>query len=381
MQRVQSPIIPVVGELIRQNPGTISLGQGVVNYTPPAKSWEYLERFYSNPGNHKYQMVEGIPELLEPIAEKLQNENDIDLADERRIVVTAGGNMAFLSAILAIADPGDEIIHLVPYYFNHEMAVTIAGCTPISVATDDSYQPRLEAIEAAITERTRALVTISPNNPTGAVYPAGMLKKINALCKRFGIYHIHDEAYEYFTYDGERHYSPASDLSSVDHTISLFSLSKAYGFASWRIGWMIIPAELFENIRKIQDTNLICPPVVSQWAAAGALAEGRSYCDRYIAALASVRSMVLSRLETVSDIAEAPRATGAFYVLLRLRTAMADMKVVERLIREYHVAVIPGSTFGIDGGCYLRVAYGALDEASVEDGIERLARGLRSICG
>ena len=381
MQRVQSPIIPVVGELIRNNPGTISLGQGVVNYAPPEKSREYIERFYSDPGNHKYQMVDGIPELVELIAEKSKNENQIDLSDERRIVVTAGGNMAFLNAILAIADPDDEIIHLVPYYFNHEMAVTIAGCKPVCVATDDSYQPRIEAIEAAINERTRGIVTISPNNPTGVVYPEATIQKISAICRRYGIYHIHDEAYEYFTYDGERHYSPASDPSTANYTISLFSLSKAYAFASWRIGWMIIPTELFENIRKIQDTNLICPPVISQWAAAGALAAGRSYCDNHISALASVRSMVLSKLEALSDIAEGPRATGAFYVLLRLRTSMSDMEVVERLIREYRVAAIPGSTFGIEEGCYLRIAYGALDEASVEDGIQRLVGGLRAICG
>ena len=381
MSAVQTPIIPVVGELIRSNPGTISLGQGVVNYGPPRGAIDSIQTFLADPSNHKYQMVHGIPELLDRIETKLAVENGITIGGERTIVVTAGGNMAFLNAVFAITEPGDEIIHLVPYYFNHEMAVTMADCRPVCVATDDSYQPRVETIRAAITDRTRAVVTISPNNPTGAVYPEQTIREINRLCRDHGIYHIHDEAYEYFTYEDATHFSPASDGESSGHTITLFSLSKAYGFASWRIGWMVIPSDLFPSIRKIQDTNLICPPVVSQWAAAGALAEGAGYCSDKIAALADVRRMVLGRLEEIEDFATIPPAQGAFYLLMRIDTELTAMQLVERLVREYRVAVIPGSTFGIETGCYLRVAFGALDENSVADGIDRLVKGLRNIVG
>ena len=182
--------------------------------------------------------------------------------------------MGFVNAVLAITDPGDEIILNTPYYFNHEMAITMADCKAVCVPTDENYQLRPEPIEKAITTRTRAVVTISPNNPSGAVYPEKTLRQVNDLCRRHGIYHISDEAYEYFIYDGARHFSPGSIAGSSQHTISLFSLSKAYGFASWRIGWMVIPERLFRPIRKIQDTILICPPVISQWAAVGAMRVG-----------------------------------------------------------------------------------------------------------
>ena len=121
------------------------------------------------------------------------------------------------------------------------------------------------------------MVTVSPNNPSGAVYTETILRDINALCKAKGIYHISDEAYEYFTYDDIEHYSVASIPDSGEHTISLYSLSKAYGFASWRIGYMLIPEHLSMSVIKAQDTILICPTRIAQEAAIAALQEGRNY--------------------------------------------------------------------------------------------------------
>ena len=119
-------------------------------------------------------------------------------------MVTAGSNMAFLNSVLALADPGDEFILPMPYYFNQEMAIRMAGCVPVPVAVRDDWQLDVPALAAAITPRTRAIVTVSPNNPTGAVYHEADLRAVNALCARHGLYHFSDEAYEYFTYDGRR---------------------------------------------------------------------------------------------------------------------------------------------------------------------------------
>jgi aspartate/methionine/tyrosine aminotransferase len=379
MQAVQSPMIPIVGALILQNPGTISLGQGVVSYGPPPEAIEAIATFLANPNLHKYQDVQGIPALRAAIAHKLFTENQIQLEGDHQVVVTAGSNMGFMNAVLAITQPGDEIILQTPYYFNHEMAIAMANCTAVLVPTDANYQLQIEAIGAAITERTRAIVTISPNNPTGAVYPAAALLAVNQLCQERGIYHISDEAYEYFTYDGIEHISPARFDPGCQHTISLFSLSKAYGFASWRIGYMAIPTHLLKAIEKIQDTILICPPVVSQYAALGALSAGRGYCVERLGAIATIRQSVLEAVRSLQDFCTVPRAEGAFYFLLNLNTQMSAMQVTERLIKEYGVAVIPGTTFGMDRGCYLRVAYAALEQATVREGCDRLIAGLRSI--
>ena len=132
MSLVQTPVIPVVGRLIRDNPGTISLGQGVVHYPPPPQAMDAIAGFAADPENHKYRLVEGIPPLLERIREKLAADNGLDLTEGHRVVVTAGGNMAFINAVLAVTDPGDDVVLLAPYYFNHEMAVAMAGAGPSS---------------------------------------------------------------------------------------------------------------------------------------------------------------------------------------------------------------------------------------------------------
>ncbi len=378
MQAVQSPIIPVVGELIKNSPGTISLGQGVVSYNPPPEAIEFLPKFLAESTNNLYKSVEGIPPLLTALAGKLQAFNGIEINEENCIVVTAGSNMGFMNAILAITNPGDEIILNTPYYFNHEMAIAMAGCRAVLVATDENYQLRPEAIAQAITPKTRAVVTISPNNPTGVVYSKAALHQVNQICQTRSIYHISDEAYEYFTYNGVKHFSPGA-FGSSKYTISLFSLSKAYGFASWRIGYMVIPKHLFVAVKKIQDTILICPPVISQYAALGALQAKEEYFQSNIGALAQVRQLVLDSLNRLQGLCSITPANGAFYFFLKVNTQIDAFELVKRLIQEYKVAVIPGTTFGMDNGCYLRVAYGALQKETAKEGIERLVQGLETI--
>ncbi|MDX2031389.1 MAG: pyridoxal phosphate-dependent aminotransferase [Blastocatellia bacterium] len=378
IQRVRTPVIPVVGELIRRHPGTISLGQGIVWYDPPSSAIDHLREFLGTPDQHKYQAVHGIPPLLEAIEAKLRTENGIDVGRGSRVVVTAGGNMAFVNALLAIADPGDEIILQTPFYFNHEMAIVMANCRAVLVPTDAAYQLQPAAIERAITERTRAVVTVSPNNPTGAVYSAAALREVNEICRSRGIYHISDEAYEYFVYGDARHASPGAAEGAAAHTISLYSLSKAYGFASWRIGYMVIPEPLFEAVRKIQDTILICPPVISQFAAVGAMQAGAAYCHEKLAQFAEVRELVMTELDALRDCCVIPPADGAFYFLIRVDSSMKPLDLVERLIREHGVAAIPGDAFGNDG-CSLRISYGALRKETVAEGVGRLVKGIRTI--
>lgn len=377
MDAVQAPIIPILGEWIRQSPGTISLGQGMVAYGPPPEALASLGTFLQHPEAHRYGPVEGLPLLVEALSHKLRRENHLDLSSSR-VVVTAGGNMAFMNAVLAVADPGDEVILQAPFYFNHEMAVVMAGCRPVTVPTDARYQLQPDAIAAAITPRTRAVVTISPNNPTGAVYPEAALRAVNALCAERGVWHVHDEVYEYFTYGQARHFSPGSIPGASAHTISLYSLSKAYGFASWRIGYMVIPGSLWVAVNKIQDTILICAPHASQAAAAGAVAVGRAYCDRHVRGLAEVRRHVLERLASIGDLCEVPSADGAFYCLLRVHTPVDSMTMAERLIREHRVATVPGAAFGLTEGCHLRISYGALAPETVDEGVGRLVEGLKA---
>jgi len=377
---VQTPIIPTVQRWVRATPGTISLGQGIVAYGPPAEALEAARRFGAASAEHMYGPVEGLAEFTDALEGKLARENNIKVRPDSRIVVTAGSNMGFMNAILAILDPGDEVIIPVPYYFNHEMGVVMVDGKVVTVQTRPDYQLDLDAIADAITPRTRAVLTVSPNNPTGVVYPESDLRALNALCRDRGIFHLHDEAYEYFTYGNAKRFSPGSIAGAGDHTISMFSLSKGYGMASWRVGYMVIPHRLFDAVNKIQDTVLVCPPAISQMAGLAAVNVGQRHSAPGVAHLGRMRKVLAQALAQPDLPCETPAADGAFYFFTRVRTTMDPMTVAERLIREHRVAAMPGSAFGA-AGCHFRLSYGLLVDETAKEGIDRLIRGLAAITG
>lgn len=382
IRNIEAPIIPLIADLIAKHPGTISLGQGTVYYGPPQTCLEQLGKFLSNP-LHRYQQALGLPELRELICHKLRLENSIFSDGINNIIVTPGANMAFMNAVLAITNPGDEIILPSPFFFSNEVAIRLAGCTPVFADCDENYQIKPCAIEKVITRRTKAVVTISPNNPTGAVYTEQALRQVNALCHERKIYHISDEAYEYFTYSQTPHFSPASIQDAADHTISLFSFSKAYGLASWRVGYMVAPTHLTENIKTIQDTLLICPPVASQYAALGCIASGRKYCDDKIHQIRASRAVLLEQLESVSDICRVPNSEGSIYLLAQIASSINELEFVKRLIQEHGVAVLPGAVFGAPTdpayGCRLRIAFGSVSKDELAEATSRLCNGIRAI--
>ena len=382
-QRIASvdlPIIPTIAKMVRDNPGTISLGQGVVSYGPPEDALQALPQQMREAGLHKYQAVSGYPPLVEALTAKLRAENGLDTAGSE-VMVTAGSNMAFLTAVLAVGDPGDEFLLPMPYYFNQEMAVRMCGCVPVPVPTRADWQLDIDALERAITPRTRAIITVSPNNPSGAVYPEADLRRVNALCRDRGLFHFSDEAYEYFTYEGARHFSPGSIPGAADHTFSFYSFSKNFGMASWRVGYVVYPADLSEAMNKVQDTNVICAPVASQLLAMTLLARGRASVDARVAELAQVRRTVHAALAELGDLAEFPRTEGALYVLMKLPGLTGDPLAFNRAMAERHrVATIPGFAFGLADtrtANYQRLSYGALDAQTVAEGVQRFVAAVR----
>ena len=377
IELVQAPVIPIVAGWTLEHPGTISLGQGIVHYPPPSEVFDAVAGVRGAPDLDRYGSVIGATALHDKIVRKVEQDNGIGFTDENAIVVSAGANMAFINAILAIADVGDEVVLLSPYYFNHHMAIEIAGCRVVAVPTDSDYQPDLDAIKDSLTPRTRAIVTVSPNNPTGAVYSSAMLNEINELCGQRGLYHISDEAYEYFTY-GTPHFSPGSISGSAPHTFSLFSLSKSYGMAGWRIGYSVVPSHLLDSMKKVQDTNLICPPMVCQVAAEAALTCGSNWCRDRASQFESVRTAAIESLSSLGSKCRVVPAHGAFYLFLKLESERPDMELVESLIREHRVAVLPGSAFGASD-CSIRISFGALEADTVREGIGRLCRGLHEL--
>ena len=275
------------------------------------------------------------------------------------------------------------MILTLPYYFNHVMAIQLAGGLPVPV--DAGLIPDLERLEAAITPRTRAIVTVSPNNPSGVVIPQRVLAGINALCARRGLFHISDEAYGAFVYGDEPHWSPGSAPGSSAHTISLHSLSKAYGMAGWRVGYMAAPEQLTAALAKVQDTVLICPPVPIQRAAVAALQAGPAWVAPRVGALADRRRQLLAAVAEhqakglpVRLLAE---PDGAFYALLQITAGRGQLDadtLMRRLVLEHRVAAVSGASFGLHG-LVLRLSYGLLDGADLGEALRRLFFGIAAI--
>jgi len=387
MEGVDTPIIPTIAAFVRNNPGTISLGQGVVNYGPPPQAIAALPSLMGDGSLHKYLGVSGHPGFIEAIHNKLAQENHIKLGTDAMVMVTAGSNMAFLNSVLAVADPGDEFILPMPFYFNQEMAIRMCGCIPVPVPTHSDWSLDVAAMAAAITPRTRAILTVSPNNPTGAVYSEASLRAVNSLCAQHGIYHFSDEAYEYFTYEGAKHFSPASIPGAMKHTLSFYSMSKNYGMASWRVGYVIFPANLFDAMNKVQDTNLICAPMPSQLLALEALKLGRNWVEPKVKALSEVRQTVYKTLEDLGDLVQFPQTQGAFYVLMKLPGLAQGIQAIEfnrAMTEKFKVASIPGFAFGLTNtqeANYQRLSYGALEAASVAEGVQRYVAAVKDWYG
>ena len=374
---VQSPVIPVMGGLIEQTPGTLSLGQGMVAWGPPdAVISAARQALQGDPQVHRYGPVEGLPPLRAAIAQHLHQHHGLDL-EASAVLVTAGSNMAFNAVVQVLCDPGDEVILPVPYYFNHAMAICLAGGVPVAV--EAGVIPDPERLAAAITPRSRAIVTVSPNNPSGAVFPPEVLRAINQLCADRGLLHISDEAYALFSYGTAQHWSPGSVPGSSAHTVTLGSLSKSHGMAGWRLGYAAAPRALMAELAKVQDTILICAPQLTQHAAVAALEAGSGWCLERIATLAERRTQVLQALEQpeVPWRLMAP-PEGAFYALLNVTTPLSSDGAMERLIREHRVALVSGSSFGLRG-CCLRLSYGMLGKAQLQEALDRLTQGLLAI--
>ena len=383
MRLISEPVIPVINRLAADHPGTISLGQGVVFYPPPPAALARAAARMGDAGRHGYGPVEGLRELRDALARKLARHNGIGVGDETTVFITAGANMAFHALVLAVCDPGDEVILLRPWYFNHQMTLEMCGCRAVGVDTDARDYPVVKRIAAAITPKTRAVVTISPNNPSGRVYPRELLTAVNELCARRRVYHVSDEAYADFTYTGHRHFSPGSLSGARAHTLSLFTFSKSYGMASWRVGYVVAPRRLHDALTKVQDNVVICTPTISQLTALHCLEEERDYPAGQRAVIETNRELCLNELGKLhaEGLVEAVAAEGAFYIFLRLRRRCDDYGLAETLIREHRIAVLPGSAFGERGAPCLRVSYGALQPDGVGEGIRRLVSGLRACLG
>eukprot|EP00968_Pinguiococcus_pyrenoidosus_P011205 scaffold895_cov315-Pinguiococcus_pyrenoidosus.AAC.54 len=253
-----------------------------------------------------------------------------------------------MNVALALAEPGDRVGLVAPYYFNHLMALQMTGLADTLVpcpSEPHSMLPDLAALEAVI-PGMKMLTLCNPCNPTGVVYPKDFLQRVSDLCARAGCWLVVDNTYEYFVYGEHEH-----DALSGDHVVNIFSFSKAYGMMGWRVGYLAYPPALEPSLMKVQDTIPICPPIISQRLALETLAFGREWVLSHFETLGKNRGAVVAALQEGLQTASTPDngarvygGQGAIYLLAKLPHHFQDDAVlVERLAKEHGVVVIPGA--------------------------------------
>jgi aspartate/methionine/tyrosine aminotransferase len=372
----QAPIINLLSQVSIPN-NVISLGQGIPFFNPPKEAVNAAKKTLAQPVGYQYTPDQGLLELREVIAEKIKREQQVDIHPQKNVMVTSGANQAFMNIVLTLTSPGDEIIFFTPTYFNYVMATQLADCKPVFISTMESFQPDLTFLKEMISKKTKAIVTISPNNPTGAVYSKETLNAINNLCRDHHLYHISDEVYEYFLYDDAIHSCPLGFDHDLSHTISLFSLSKSFSLSGYRIGYIIFPAHLKDNLLKVQDTIGICAPAPMQAAAVNAIPLGAKYCQSFMNTLEKNRLLVKRMLSSIPFV-NLQWTKGAYYFFITVNSSYPSDMIAKRLIEEFGVIVLPGSIFDVQSASF-RISYGNLSEEEMNVAMKRLINGLQHI--
>ena len=340
--------------------GAVNLAQGMPDFPAPQEIKEIACRAIMSDVN-QYAITWGAPRFRNAIAEKTGRHLGLDIDPEREITVTCGSTEAMIASLLAVIDPGDEVIVFEPFYENYGPDAILSGAIPRYVTLqppDWSFDS--DRLAAAFNERTRAIIINTPNNPTGKVFSREELQRIAELCIRWDVIAVTDEIYEHILYDGSSHCAMATLDGMRDRTITINGLSKTYSVTGWRVGYAIASAALTAGIRKVHDFLTVGAAAPLQEAGAAALGLPDSYYRELASAYQQRRDTLLDGLRRAGLRCSVPR--GAYYIMADISavTALDDLEFTGHLVRGVGVAVVPGSSFfhrASDGSRYIRFCF------------------------
>ncbi|MEN6610184.1 MAG: aminotransferase class I/II-fold pyridoxal phosphate-dependent enzyme [Methanoregulaceae archaeon] len=355
----------------------ISLGVGEPDFDTP---WNICEAgIYSiEQGNTAYTSNRGLQPLREAVARNLDQAYGIRYDPETEMIITTGVSEALDIAIRTVVDPGDEILIAQPCYVSYPPCVTLAGGKPVAVpcTEKDRFKLNPETLAERITKKTKALIINFPNNPTGGVMGEGDLKAIADLVIDHDLLVISDEVYSELTYDS-RHTAAASLPELRDRTITLNGFSKAYSMTGWRVGYLCAPRTLCDAALKIHQYAMLCAPTMGQIGALEAMRSGEEEKNAMIAEYRVRRNLFVHGLNEIGLKCHTPE--GAFYAFPSVKeTGLSDVEFAERLLKEQHVAVVPGSVFGEGGEDHLRCAY-AVSRQHLSEALKRMGAFIESL--
>ena len=360
----------------------IGFGVGEPDFPTPDYIVEAAQRACAVPRFQKYSPGPGLPELREAIAAKTKRDSGYEVAPSQ-VIVTNGGKHAVYEAFAALLDPGDEVLMPTPYWTTYPEAITLAGGTPVPVLTDENsgYLTSVADLEAHRTDRTKVLLFVSPSNPTGAVYPPGLVAEIGRWAAAAGIWVITDEIYEHLVYDDARFTSmPVAVPELSDRCIVINGVAKTYAMTGWRVGWLIGPPDVIKAAVNLQShaTSNVCN--VAQAAALAAVTGDLAAAESMREAFDRRRRVMARMLNDISGVT-CPEPKGAFYCYpsvkgligkeIRGTRVESSVALATLILEQAEVAVVPGEAFGTPG--YFRLSC-ALGDDDLVEGITRMAK-------
>jgi aspartate aminotransferase len=318
-----------------------------------------------------------VPALRKAIAQKLLDDNGIEVEPIGGVIVTPGGKQALFEAALAFVEPGVDVLIPEPAWVSYGPMVELAGGTPVPVVTDpdDNWRITADALATAVTPRSRILLINSPNNPTGRVLDDEELATIADFAREHDLLVFSDEMYEKIIYDGHTHTSIATLPGMAERTLIFNGLSKAYAMTGWRLGYVAGPREYLKEVAKVHSHSVTCATSFVQQAGVVALTGPQDFIGEMVSAWNRRRKNLATGLNAVNGI-HCSLVEGAFYAFADIRgTGMTSSEAAERFLLEAHVAVTPGVAFGDSGEGHVRLSFATSDDL-LENAVERLGRML-----
>ncbi|MGB7340388.1 MAG: aminotransferase class I/II-fold pyridoxal phosphate-dependent enzyme [Phototrophicaceae bacterium] len=351
-------------------PGLINLGSGTPDFLPPSYVIDAMQEALSS-GRIQYTTWTGIPELRQAIADKLKSENGIEIDPATQLIVTSGAQEALMVTLMTLMDDGDNVITPSPHYDEYSRDAQVLGGTLIPVATtiESNFTIDVADLEAAITEKTKALIIVTPNNPTGTVLPESTLLEIAELAKRRDLIVVSDEIYEYYVYDDHKHISMATLPDMAERTITINSFSKSFGMTGLRLGYIAAPAPLIEMMLPFHHAMMVCANSITQYGGLAVMQKPRDWFSEKLAEYDRRRKLWMATLDEIGLPYSKPQ--GAYYVFIDIRpTGMSSQEFVNRAREEARLVFQPGTIGGGAGEGFIR---GALTKGSpeFETGLER----------
>jgi aspartate/methionine/tyrosine aminotransferase len=360
----------------------IGFGAGEPDFPTPEPIVEAAIAACRDPKMHHYTPAGGLPELKEAIAAKTARDSGYEVT-AGQVLVTNGGKQAVYEAFATLLDPGDEVLLPAPYWTTYPESIKLAGGVPVEIATDETtgYLGSVDQLEAARTDRTKALLYCSPSNPTGAVYPREQVEAIGRWALEHGVWVIADEIYEHLVYDGATAVSmPTLVPELAEQCVVVNGVAKTYAMTGWRVGWLIGPADVVKAATNLQSHATSNVSNVAQAAALAAMRGDLSAAHEMREAFDRRRRTMVKLLQEIPGV-ECPEPLGAFYCFpsvkgvlgknLRGRVPTTSAELAEVLLDEAEVAVVPGEAFGAPG--YFRLSY-ALGDDDLVEGVTRMAK-------